>query len=138
MAPSISANFKIPPDQWEALKARANARDSNASQVIKRLIEAYLEGDTDDYLDTPADYFYSLGIKDRVTGEVTGWIRESSAGEVEWITEPFEASEIPAKLTLERISEIIDKFAIDKSARWFFNTYQHRITRGKAHKKPTK
>jgi len=137
MEPSILATFKIQPDQWLALKTRANARDTNASQVIKKMIEAYLEGDVDDYLDTPADDYYALGIKDRSTGEITTWIRESSAGEVELITEPFEADEIPSKLTLERISEIIDLVAIDKSARWFFNVYQPRITRGKAHKKPS-
>lgn len=55
MAPSILATFKLSPDQWEAFKARANTRDTNASQVLKRLVAEYLEGHLDDYLNTGID-----------------------------------------------------------------------------------
>ncbi len=55
MAPSILATFKLSPEQWEAFKARANDRDTNASQVLKRLVAEYLEGHLDEYLDTGID-----------------------------------------------------------------------------------
>jgi len=55
MAPSILATFKLSPDQWEAFKARAGTQGTNASQVLKRLVAAYLEGHLDNYLDTGID-----------------------------------------------------------------------------------
>ena len=55
MTPYILATFKLSPDQWEAFKARASTRDTNASQVLKRLVASYLEGHLDDYLDTGID-----------------------------------------------------------------------------------
>jgi len=67
---------------------------------------------------------YTLGFKDKATGVEGGWFRDSTDGSVCWIHEPFEADEIPSKLTLERVSEIMEQTDIEGHSLWIVTDSQ--------------
>ena len=55
MAQERLATFKIDSDRWESFKAKAQGDNTNASELLKRFIDAYLQGSIDAGIDGSLD-----------------------------------------------------------------------------------